>query len=169
MAQCWDPEATLQKEPGPSKVIPPTDHMWLGNRKRTSNNCISPRVTGVQTCALPISPFSNATPQKEPGPSKIIPPTNHTWLGIRKRRPNIWRLHWGVACISMSCLQSLESHVIKENLTPNTQSDLIQQLVMLSHNNIISYLFMKMLFHLSPYQSSRTKACNILIMSLLTP
>ena len=92
---------------------------------------------------------SDATPQKEPEPSKIIPPTDHTWLGIRKRPSNIWRLHWGVACIAMSCLQSLESHVIEENSTPNTQSDLIQQLTALSHINIISYLFMEMLFHMS--------------------
>ena len=27
---------------------------------------------------------SDVTPQKEPGPNKIIPPTDHMWLGIRK-------------------------------------------------------------------------------------
>ena len=53
--------------------------------------------------------------------------------------------------------------------TPNTQSDLILQLAVLSHNNIISYLFTEMLFHMSLYHSSCTKAYNILIMSLLTP
>ena len=35
MAQCWVPNATPQKELGPSKVIPPTDHTWLGNQKKT--------------------------------------------------------------------------------------------------------------------------------------
>ena len=32
--------------------------------------------------------FRMQLPKKEPGPSKIIPPTDHTWLGIRKRPPN---------------------------------------------------------------------------------
>ena len=121
----------------------------------------------VRPCGSMLSSRRNSP--KRTWPSKIIPPTDHTWLGIRKRPSNIWRLRWGVACIAMSCPQSLESHVIKENSTPNTQSDLIHQLATLSHNNIISYLFTKMLFHLSLYQSSCTKACNILIISLLTP
>ena len=106
-----------------------------------------------------------ATPQKEPGPSKVILPTDHTWLGIRKSPPNIWRLHWGVACIAVSCPQSLEPHVIEEKSTPNTQSDLIQQLAALSHNNIISYLFMEMLFHMSfsLYHSSNSMATTCLL------
>ena len=37
VAQCWVLDSTPQKEPGPSKIIPLTDHMWLGIRKRPSN------------------------------------------------------------------------------------------------------------------------------------
>ena len=37
MTQCWVSEATSQKELKPSKVIPPTDHTWLGNQKRPLN------------------------------------------------------------------------------------------------------------------------------------
>ena len=80
------------------------------------------------------------------------------WLGNRKRPPNIWQLCWGIACIVVSCPQSLESHVIKENLTPNTQNLLIQQPTALSHNNIISYLFTKMQFHLSLRHSGSSMA-----------
>ena len=37
MAPCRVPNATAQKDPGPSKVIPPTNHTWLANRKRPPN------------------------------------------------------------------------------------------------------------------------------------
>ena len=37
----------------------------------------------------------------------------------------------------------------KGELDSNTKSHLIQQLAVLSHNNIISYLFTEMLFHMS--------------------
>ena len=37
VAQCWVPDTTPHKEPGPSKIIPPTDHTWLGIRRRPTN------------------------------------------------------------------------------------------------------------------------------------
>ena len=41
MTQCWVPNATPQKEPGSSKIIPLTDHTWLGIRKRPRTECQS--------------------------------------------------------------------------------------------------------------------------------
>ena len=39
MAQCWVTDTIPQKEPGSSKVIPPTDHTWLGHQKTPPNTC----------------------------------------------------------------------------------------------------------------------------------